>query len=146
MALIKRYKPLTSQVDRWFDDLLTDGFGVTRRDFARGFNPTVNISETEKSYKVEAELPGVDEKDINSAVKDGYLTISGEKKHEIDEKKENYHLVERSYGSFSRTIALTDDIDTEKIDAKFKKGVVTIDLPKNDKAQPKVKKISVKSE
>ena len=91
--------------------------------------PNVNISETKKEVKVEAELPGMEEKDINVAIDNGYLTIRGEKKHE--NRDEKAHRIECSYGLFERTFPLPENAIAEKAKAKYKKGVLTIDIPKD---------------
>jgi len=91
-----------------------------------------------------AELPGVDEKDVDVTLADGVLTIRGEKKTERDEKDKNWPVVERSYGSFSRTISLPFDVDPAKVDAKFEKGVLRIHLPKPVEVAKKQQKIEIK--
>ena len=87
----------------------------------RGF-PHVDVKETDKEIVVEAELPGMDEKDISLALQDGVLTIRGEKNHEYDEEKENYRVMERRYGSFQRSLRLPDAVDEDKVEASFGKG------------------------
>jgi HSP20 family protein len=105
--------------------------------------PKVEVTEGEKSYAITAELPGVDEKDVSLTLQDDVLTVSGEKKSEREEKKEGYHVSERSYGSFRRSFRLPDDVDPDKILAKFDKGVMTISLPRSGKAKPKGKSIPI---
>ena len=87
--------------------------------------PAVDIAETDKAYEITAELPGMDEKNIEVKFADGVLTIRGEKKDEKEEKKKDYYLSERSYGSFQRSFQVPDGVDTDKIEATFKKGVLT---------------------
>ena len=125
------------------------------RDFGRGW-PAVggarngfmavkfNVAETDKAVEVTADMPGVDAKDISIELKDGVLTVKGEKKADKEEKDKNYHLVERSYGMFERAFSLGADVETDKVEASFDKGVLKIVLPKLATAQPKVKKIEVK--
>lgn len=108
--------------------------------------PKIDISETDKTYHVSAELPGVDEKDVEVILKNGLLTIKGEKRFESEKKEKNFHRVERSYGSFERSITLPQDADQEKISADFKKGVLNIDISKKASAIEKEKKIEIKSE
>jgi HSP20 family protein len=110
------------------------------------FSPNVNIVESAKEFKVSAELPGMDDKDIGISLSKDALTISGEKKSEKEDKGKNYYSMERSYGSFSRTIPIPSEIDTDKVKAEFKKGVLTVILPKTAKAIKETKKISVKAE
>jgi HSP20 family protein len=108
-------------------------------------NPKVDITEDDKSYKMSAELPGMDLENINLDLSDGILTLSGEKKTEKEEDKEgNYHLMERSYGFFKRSFSLPPSVEEDKIKADFKKGVLTVSMPKSEKAQKLQRKISIK--
>ena len=107
--------------------------------------PAVDVAETEKAYEITAELPGMDEKNIEVKFADGLLTITGEKKEEKEEKKKDYYLSERSYGSFQRSFQVPDSVDADKIEATFKKGVLTVTLPKTAAAQKAAKKIDVKA-
>jgi len=101
------------------------------------------VSETDEALTVKAELPGIAEKDIDISISDGILTIKGEKKHEKEEEKACYHTVERRYGSFSRTMRLPTDVDSEKVDATFKDGVLRLALPKSEASKPR--KIEIKN-
>jgi HSP20 family protein len=115
--------------------------------FEHGFKaPSVDVSESKDAVEVTAELPGVDEKDIEVTVADGVLTLRGEKKSERKEedKEKNWHMVERSYGSFMRSIRLGFDPDASKVEAKFDKGVLRVRLPKPAEALKKEKKIEIK--
>ncbi len=107
--------------------------------------PAVDVTETDKAYEIAAELPGMDEKNIEVKLADGTLTIKGEKQEEKEEKKKDYYLQERSFGSFQRTFQVPDGVDTDKIEATFKKGVLTVTLPKTAEAQKAEKKIAVKA-
>lgn len=107
--------------------------------------PAVDLTEDDKTYKVTAELPGMDEKDIDVTVSGGALVIKGEKKEEKEEKDKNYYLSERSYGSFRRSFSLPEGVDQDKITANFAKGVLTVTLPKTADAQKAQKKIEVKA-
>ncbi len=109
------------------------------------FSPSIDIKESDKEVSIKAELPGVDEKEIEVSLTDDALTIKGEKKEEKEEKSKNYYRMERSYGSFSRTVPLPTGIDSQKADAVFKKGVLTITVPKTEEAKAKLKKIEVKT-
>ena len=91
-------------------------------------------------------MPGLDEKDIEVKVANGVLTIKGQKEENKEEKKEDYHLRERRFGSFERSLRVPDSVDKDKIEASFKKGVLTVMLPKTAEAQKPVKKIEVKGE
>jgi HSP20 family protein len=106
--------------------------------------PRVDVSETDSEVKIEAELPGVDEKDVEVVLSEGRLTIKGEKKQETEDKGDNYYRMERSYGKFSRVIPLPDGVvDNENVDATFKNGVLTITLPKLEEAQQISRRITV---
>jgi HSP20 family protein len=105
--------------------------------------PSVDVSESDKELIVRAELPGMDPKEIDISMSGNVLTIKGERKHEREEKKENFHLVERSSGSFSRSIQLPTEVKPEKIQATYKDGILSISMPKT-KAEA-VKKIEVKT-
>lgn len=107
--------------------------------------PRTDVSETDDGVEVCVELPGMDEKDIDVSLGDGVLTIRGERKAEKEEEKKGYFLSERSYGSFYRSIPLPPGADTDKAEAKFKNGVLTITLPKTPEAREKVRKIAVKA-
>ena len=140
-----------------------DPFGSLRRDmermlegFSRDFGwavpaagagmaemPRIDVSETAGEIKIEAELPGVEEKDLEVVVSDGRLTIKGEKKAEKEEKKKDYHLVERSYGSFARSIGLPFEADPNQVKASFAKGVLTVTVPKPPEVKAKEKKIQI---
>jgi HSP20 family protein len=104
--------------------------------------PNVDIFEGENELVVKAELPGIDPKDVELNVENNVLTISGERKLEFEDKKENYHRVERAYGSFSRSFSLPRLIDENKIEADYRDGVLTVRIPKHEKAKPRQIKIS----
>jgi len=144
---------LRTEIDRLFDEV-TPGwpltFGRSRGlDLQRfeGFvlQPAVEATETEKEYVITAELPGLDEKGIEVTLSDGALTIRGEKKEEKEEKKANFYLSERRYGSFERRFTLPEGVDPARIEATLKKGVLKVVLPKTAEAQKKARKIEVKS-
>jgi HSP20 family protein len=106
--------------------------------------PELDVRENTNAIVVEAELPGVDEKDVSVTVANGVLTIKGEKKHEKEEKGENYYLTERSFGSFERSIRLPDTIDEGKVEAKFDKGVLKVTAAKKPEAVKAERKIEIK--
>ena len=99
--------------------------------------PAVDISETDVEYLIKAELPEVKKEDVKVTVQHGVLTIHGERKHEKEEKGKRYHRVERSYGSFTRSFTLPDEVDEAKVRAEFKDGMLHLHLPKSEKAKPK---------
>ena len=104
----------------------------------------VDISEGDDAYTVTAEIPGMDEKDVEVSLVEKMLTISGQKEAEHEESKKDYHLQERHFGSFRRSFQVPDDVDTGKISANFAKGILTIDMPKTRRAKTKKRVISVK--
>src|SRR5271169_1312996 len=108
--------------------------------------PAVDIADTEKAYEITAELPGMDEKNVEVKFSSGVLTIKGEKREEKEEKKKDYHLSERRYGSFERRFQIPEGVDSDKIEATFKKGLLTVMLPKTAAAQTAEKKIAIKAD
>ena len=154
---LRPFESLRREVDRLFEDFAG---GLWRSSFGRSFfdiepawrsrsamsaMPAIDVTETAKAYEIAAELPGMDEKNVEVKVADDILTIKGEKQEEKEEKTKDYHLSERSFGSFQRAFQVPSGVDTDKIDAKFSKGVLTVTLPKSTEAQKAEKKITVKS-
>ena len=151
------FESLRREVDRLFDDF--DGgfwrspFHMPSFDvapFRRGeataaAMPAVDVSETDKAYEITAELPGMDEKNVEVKLANGVLTIKGEKQDEKEETQKDYYMRERSFGSFERTFAVPDGVDSDKIEASFKNGVLSVTLPKSAEAQKAEKKIAVKA-
>ena len=105
--------------------------------------PALDLSETANEFVVKAEIPGLDPKDIDISLSDNMLTIKGEKKQEREEKEENYHLIERSYGAFARSIQLPKEVNHQEITTSYKNGVLKIFLPKSEQAKKKEVKIKV---
>jgi HSP20 family protein len=148
---------LRREIDRLFDDFdggffrapfRSSAFGVApfwRHEVKWPAMPAVDVTDTEKAYEITADLPGMDEKNIEVKVADGVLTIKGERREEKEEKKKDYCLHEREYGSFERSFQVPEGVDADKIDAGFKKGVLTVTLPKKPEAQKAAKKIEVKA-
>lgn len=127
----RRVAPFYGEFDKWANE-------------AEGtWHPSVDISENENAFVLKAELPGVNREDINIDINHKTLTLKGEKKFEEKTEKENYVRVERSYGSFSRTFALSDKVDTENVKASYKDGVLEVTLPKKEEAKPKEIKVEV---
>jgi HSP20 family protein len=137
------FSNLQREVDRVFLDFSR---GVpSLSEFRRSaMSLKVNVSESETGIEVSAEIPGVEPKDIDVQLKDGILTIRGEKKEEKDERKKDFHLLERSYGMFERSFTLPAEVDAAKVEAAFDKGILKVTLPKLPAAQAKVQKIEVK--
>lgn len=115
----------------------------TRVEEVAEWLPTLDVSETKDEYMVKAELPGIDPKDIDISLTNDLLTIKGEKKQEKEEKEENYHVIERTYGSFTRSVRLPGQVQSDKINANFKNGVLKVTLPKTEEAKKKEIKIKV---
>ena len=146
---------LRREIDRLFDNfhhaswhlpISRTQFGTEpfwRRGLGGNDLPAVDIVEKEKAYEITAELPGLDEKNIELKISNGVLTIKGEKQEEKETQKKDYYLHERSYGSFQRSFSVPDGVDVEKADARFKKGVLSVTMPKTPEAQKKEKKIPI---
>lgn len=137
---------LRQEIDRLFDDFFERPFGMTpfRSDESwglRGFSPSIDLSESDKEIKVTAELPGMEPEDIDLELHDNFLSIRGEKKSENEQKSDRYYRLERSYGSFQRSIPLPNKVEPDKVDANFKKGVLTIKMPKSETEKSKRIKI-----
>jgi HSP20 family protein len=107
--------------------------------------PELDVSEDDKAFHVNVELPGMEEKDVEVTLSDRILSIKGEKKEEKETKEKDYHRRERSYGIFRRRIEIPGDVDANKIEAAFKKGVLNINLPKSKESQERTKRIVVKT-
>jgi HSP20 family protein len=135
------FMSLQREIDRLFDDF-TSGFPTFGNGKAN-LLPNMDVTETDKEIEITAELPGLEEKDVQINVADNLLTIRGEKKSEKEEKEKNYRLVERSYGSFERTLELPDGVNADAIKANIAKGVLKVTVPKPAPAQ--AKKIEVKA-
>jgi HSP20 family protein len=149
------FESFRREVDRLFDEFDSGFFRMPFRRQLFDYAPfprfeakalAVDIVEKDKEYQITAELPGVEEKDIEVKLAGGRLLIRGEKKEEKEEKQKDYHVSERRYGSFERDFAVPEGVDQDKIAATFTKGVLTIALPKTVQAQKEEKKIAIKSE
>jgi len=151
------FETFRREVDRLFEDFGRDLWSSPFRrptfnvePFWRGelkFTgaPAVDIAEKDNAFEITADLPGMDEKNVEVQVANGNLTIKGEKKEEKEEKKKDFYLHERHFGSFERSFSIPDGVDADKIEANFKKGVLTVTLPKKPEAQKPAKKIDVKA-
>lgn len=119
---------------RLFDTFFNEG----GEDLAtRTWTPPVDIQETDDAYRIQVELPGMKKEDIQITLENNVLRLSGERKFEKDVKKENFHRIERVYGTFSRSFALPTQVSSDKVDAKFQDGVLTITVPKAEQAKPR---------
>ena len=131
--------------DSIFDDLFNELYSLPTSFLSKSgmdLSPRIDISETDAAYKIEAELPGINQKEIDVKIDNNILTIKGKKEDIKEEKEKNYHLRERYYGAFQRSISLPNNIEPEKIKASFENGVLNISVPKNDKRTPKKIEIS----
>ncbi len=139
---------LQRQMNSLFDDFFT-GFDVASGGLSGGgfgsFTPSIDVKESEKDFTIRAELPGVEEKDIEVHVTGDAVTLRGEKKEEKEDKGKNYYYMERSYGSFNRVIPLGSETDADKAQASFKNGVLNIIIPKSQSAKVKGTKVPIKA-
>lgn len=132
------------EMRRMMEDFWMTPFDALGR-WGDGFVPKVDVKEQDKDIVVSAELPGLDQKDIDVTVSKDSVRIAGEKKHEEEKEEKGYYRRETSYGTFERVIDLPTEIDEDKAEAEFSKGVLTIRLPKSEEAQAKQRKIKIKS-
>jgi HSP20 family protein len=141
--LIEPFTQLRDEVDRLFDSL---PLRMPSLRFARiAATPAIDMSETDKAYKVTAELPGMEPENVEVTFEDGLLRIAGEKREQRDENEQGYRFSERTYGSFERLIQLPAAALGDKIKAKFKNGVLTVTVPKDGKAAAKGKRIAIEN-
>jgi HSP20 family protein len=136
---------LHREMDRLFEGMWGEGGPLLGEWTRRDVMPQLDVSEDDKAFHVKVELPGLDEKDVDVTLSDRVLQIRGEKKEEKETKEKDYHRRERTYGAFRRSIEIPTAVDASKIEASFRKGVLTIDLPKTKEAQDKIKHIAVKA-
>ena len=141
------FRQMHREIDQMFNGMLGDWAGpMNLLDRRLGsWMPQVDVNETAKEIRVTAELPGMEEKDLEVSLVEGALTIKGEKSEEHDEEKGDVHRSERQYGMFERTIPLPSEVDVDKVKASFKKGVLKITLPKTKEAQSNRRVIPVQS-
>jgi HSP20 family protein len=149
------FESLRREIDRLFDDFRPFDWRLPSR--VLGFEvpriiraewqvaPAMDLVEKDDAYEITAELPGLDEKNVEIKLSNHTLTIKGEKSEEKEDKQKDYYLSERRYGSFQRSFQLPDGVDADKIDANFAKGLLTVKLPKTAEAKKAEKKISVKA-
>jgi HSP20 family protein len=137
MALLVKPEPFTREIDRVFDAF----FGQT--DQGRRWVPPIDLVEAEDRFLLKADLPGLSESDVNIEVQDGTLTISGERKAEHEQREKGWYRIERSFGSFNRSLTLPDGVDPERIEASFSDGVLEVRIPKPEERKPR--RISISS-
>ena len=146
MTYITRWEPfrelsnLQNQMNRLFQDY---GRGSQDELMTTGFVPAVDVYEDEHSIALNLEVPGMDEKDMDIRLENNQLTVRGERRFEKEQKEENFHRIERRYGSFSRSFTLPNTVDTDKVQASYVNGVLKITLAKRAEAKPKQIKVEV---
>jgi HSP20 family protein len=134
---MREMETLQNRINRLFDGNFFPSFSLDDDMSLGNWRPVVDIYENEDTVVVKAELPGVDKKDIKVDLKDGVLTLSGERSHEKEVKEENYYRKERAFGKFHRSFNVPADIDPDKIKAEFKDGVLNVEIPKPEEKKPK---------
>ncbi len=137
---VTHFDPLGLRV---FEDAITRMLSEPRA--SRPWSPAVDISETEDALVVQADLPGIDLKDIDIRLENETLTVSGQRKFEKEEKVKGYHRIERSYGTFVRSFSVPSTVETDKVAAAYREGVLTVTLPKKEAAKPRQVKVEVRS-
>jgi HSP20 family protein len=146
-ALSDLHSRMNSLFDSFFDDF--DNASWLPSKLSEKFSdltPKIEVSETEDAFEVNAELPGMDADDLDVSIDGNILTIKGEKKEEREDKKKNFHIMERRYGSFSRSLYIpVENLDLDKIESKFKKGVLKLKMAKTAEAKSQKRKIEITS-
>jgi HSP20 family protein len=140
MALLVKPEPFSRDIDRVFDAF----FGQTER--GRRWVPAIDLVEADDHFLLKADLPGLSEGDVNIEVQDGTLTVSGERKAEHEQREKGWYRIERSFGSFSRSLTLPDGVDPERIEASFSHGVLEVRIPKPEERKPRRIEISSSDE
>jgi HSP20 family protein len=130
---------MRGEMDRLWDSFFE---GRPKVRFGEWF-PSLDVAETKNDIVVKIELPGMNQKDIDISLSDGHLIIKGEKKQEKEEKEENYHFIERSYGTFTRSVQLPKEVKHDKVTASYRNGVLKVVLPKSEEAKKKEVKVKV---
>jgi HSP20 family protein len=131
MALLVKPEPFSRDIDRVFDAF----FGQTER--GRRWVPAIDLVEADDHFLLKADLPGLSEGDVNIEVQDGTLTVSGERKAEHEQREKGWYRIERSFGSFSRSLTLPDGVDADRIEASFNHGVLEVRIPKPEERKPR---------
>ncbi len=138
------FSDLERRMDNWFDEVFGGSLVSYVMPETRGiFSPRIDIKETDENFQILAEMPGIERADMDVSLHNGVLTISGEKKVEKEEREADYHHLERSYGCFTRNISVPDSVDVDRVEAAYKNGILTVTLPKTEKAISQSKKIPV---
>lgn len=140
---IRELGSLENRLERFFGLPFPSRNGEKESMTVAQWTPLVDISEDDKEYLVKAELPELKKEEVKVSVENGELTISGERKSEKEEKGKKFHRIERSYGSFLRSFTLPESVSGDKVSAEFKDGMLTVHLPKDEKAKPKTIEVKV---
>jgi HSP20 family protein len=151
MTLLTRWEPIRelASLQERMNRLFNDSFSpvTSQESLAAGsFVPPVDVYEDEQGIRLKVEVPGIDEKDIDIRLENNLLTLRGERKIEKETKEENYHRIERSYGSFTRSFTLPNSVNPDEVKASYSKGVLTINLGKRAEARPKQIKVHIAPE
>jgi len=133
MALLMKPQPFSRDVDRLFDAF----FGPADREQGRQWVPPVDLVEADDHFVLKADLPGLSEGDVAIEVQDGTLTISGERSAEHESRERGWYRIERSFGSFNRSLTLPDGVDADAISAQFDRGVLEVRIPKPEERKPR---------
>ena len=139
--LALEFTHMQREIDRIFDRVRTGAKDDGQSSF---WIPPVDIVERENDYFVRVELPGVNKSDVKITAKNDVLTIKGEKKMEVEKKEDNFHRIERSYGTFQRSFTLPSSVMSDKIEASYNDGILTISLPKSEETKPREIEVKVK--
>lgn len=147
--ILRGWEDMHKEMDRIFDNVFGDVFSAAPLAPA-GYGANLmaldlDVAETDKAYVITADLPGLEEKDIDLSVADGVLTLKGEKRQEEETKGKTFHRIERSYGSFKRTLQLPDNADENAVNATMKNGVLKIEVGKSARSEPSARKIAIKA-
>jgi HSP20 family protein len=142
------FERLRAEMDRLFDEMLSRTAAPAGRGSAPGagvvLRPSVDISEGKKAYTVRVEVPGVDREDVSLSIEAGALVVRGEKRQESEEDHDQSHCVERSFGAFERILSLPEDADPAEVDARFRRGVLTIRIPKRAASRDEGRRIEIR--
>ena len=142
-SLPHAFRGLQEEFDRLFEDFWGTAPVATGAEPPLVLSPRVDFAETADAYRISAEMPGLEEDELELAVADGVLALKGERKTEAERKDERYHVRERSYGSFQRSFRLPPTADTGKISARFENGVLTVVVPKLPEAKAETRRIAI---
>ena len=145
MTLVKwtpRPTSILNDMDKMISNVFENDWNFPVRS-KTNWSPPVDVKETDDSFTLTADIPGLTKKEVNVNVSDGIVSISGERKFENEKESDNYHYRERQYGSFLRTLNLPETVNEEKITANFKNGILSIELPKQEVALPKERQIKI---